>query len=129
MSQRELLLSLYEDGPLDQSALRVRLNLEQSSVSRLVEGLARRGFIDVRAGSDDRRVRVSSLTHTGESILRQTPGSSALGGTVMMQGLSHDERNQLVELLKRCTRNLNPLDEQTWDSGSIERKENNEHAS
>ena len=47
LSQRDVLLALWEEGPLDQGMLRDRLGLEQSSVSRLVDGLARRGVVAI----------------------------------------------------------------------------------
>ena len=106
LSQRDVLLTLYEEGPLDQGTLRDRLGLGQSSVSRLVDGLVRRGLVELRPGEADRRVRIAVLSQKGEELLRCTPGSSELGGTVMVAGLSPDERLQLVQLLKRCTDNL-----------------------
>src|SRR5947209_4196032 len=73
LSQRDVLLALYEEGPLDQTALRERSGLEQSSLSRLVEGLVRRGLVRVNPG-EDRRVRVASLTEEGEELLLRSPG-------------------------------------------------------
>src|SRR5918911_671209 len=58
LSQRDVLLTLYEEGPLDQGALREHLGLEQSSVSRLVDGLVRRDLVELRPGASDRRVRI-----------------------------------------------------------------------
>jgi DNA-binding MarR family transcriptional regulator len=121
LSQRDLLLTLYEEGPLDQGTLRDRLGLEQSSVSRLVDGLVRRGLVELHPGAADRRVRIAALSQAGEELLRRTPGSSELGGTTMVAGLSPDERAQLVRLLKRCTDNLvsrgstQPLERQDTD--------------
>ncbi len=106
LSQRDVLLALYEEGPLDQTALRERSGLEQSSLSRLIDGLVQRGLVEVRPGQD-RRVRIASLTEVGKELLRQTPGSSQLGGEVMTAGLSQEEREELVRLLKRCSDNLN----------------------
>lgn len=106
LSQRDLLLTLYEDGPLDQRALLERLQLEQSSVSRLVEGLVRRDYIELRTGEHDRRVRMAALTEAGEEVLLRTPGASELGGTVMMQGLTQEEQRELVRLLRHCVDNL-----------------------
>ncbi len=76
LSQRDLLLTLYEEGPLDQRMLRERIGLEQSSVSRLVDGLVRRGLVELQPGVHDRRVRVAVLSDEGTSLLLQTPGSS-----------------------------------------------------
>jgi MarR family transcriptional regulator for hemolysin len=106
LSQRDVLLALYEEGPLDQGALRELLGLEQSSVSRLVDGLVRRELVALSPSSDDRRVRIATLTAAGRDTLLRTPGSTALGGDIMLEGLSHEERLQLVSLLKRCTHNL-----------------------
>lgn len=106
LSQRDVLLTLYEEGPLDQGALRDRLGLEQSSVSRLVDGLVRRGLVLLRTGEADRRVRVAALTDQGKDLLLRTPGSSELGGTIMVAGLTSAERADLVRLLKHCTENL-----------------------
>jgi DNA-binding MarR family transcriptional regulator len=106
LSQRDVLLALYEEGPLDQSALRDRLGLEQSSVSRLVDGLVRRTLVELQTGAADRRVRLAALTPEGRDLLLATPGSSELGGTVMVQDMTLDERRELVRLLERCVDNL-----------------------
>lgn len=105
LSQRDVLLALYEEGPLDQRTLRERSGLEQSSLSRLTDGLVQRGLVEVRPGSD-RRVRVASLTESGQELLLRTPGASQLGGELMTAGLSADERTELVRLLRRCSDNL-----------------------
>src|SRR5437588_3213121 len=102
LSQRDVLLALYEEGPHDQTALRERSGLEQSSLSRLVEGLARRGLVAVRSG-EDRRVRIASLTAQGQDLLLASPGASELGGERMTAGLSTEERRELIRLLKRCS--------------------------
>lgn len=117
LSQRDVLLLLYEEGPLDQRSLRDRLGLEQSSVSRLVDGLTRRGLVELRLGGD-RRQRIASLTSDGRKLLLQTPGSSEIAGGVMVQGLTADERRELVRLLKTCTNNLTASKE-TINSVSI----------
>jgi DNA-binding MarR family transcriptional regulator len=106
LSQRDVLLALWEAGSMDQGALRERLGLEQSSVSRLVDGLVRRGLVSLQAAESDRRVRIASLTAAGRSLLQETPGASELGGELMVAGLSQEERHELVRLLKQCTQNL-----------------------
>jgi MarR family transcriptional regulator for hemolysin len=107
LSQRDVLLALYEEGPLSQGALRELLGLEQSSVSRLVDGLKRKGLVKVNLGADDRRVRTASLTDEGRQLLLRTPGSSALAGSAMTEGLSAEEKSELIRFLEICTDNLN----------------------
>lgn len=103
LSQRDVLLILYHSGPLTLGALRDRLGLEQSSVSRLVEGLARRGLVSVVEDREDRRSRVANLTHEGQTVLAQTPGASLLAGTMLSSVLTSSETEQLISLLQRCT--------------------------
>lgn len=109
LSQREVLLALYEEGPLDQTALRERSGLEQSSLSRLVDGLVKRGLIELRPGAD-RRVRIASITGAGRHLLHTTPGASELGGEIMVAGLTAEERQELIRLLRRCSDNLTERD-------------------
>lgn len=106
LSQRDVLLALWESGSLDQTALRERLGLEQSSVSRLVDGLVRRGLVELVAAQSDRRVRIARLTEVGEQLLQRTPGTSELAGSVMVEGLTTEEQRELIRLLRRCTQNL-----------------------
>jgi MarR family transcriptional regulator, lower aerobic nicotinate degradation pathway regulator len=106
LSQRDVLLALYEEGPLDQSALRERLGLEQSSVSRLVDGVVRRQLVELQTSDTDRRLRLAALTTEGRDLLLTTPGSSELGGTVMVGDMTGEERRELVRLLQRCVDNL-----------------------
>lgn len=107
LSQRDVLLALWEDAPLDQSTLRERLGLEQSSVSRLVDGLVRRDLVCLSAHPEDRRVRLAELTPAGRGLLQRTPGASELGGHTMLAGLTAAEQRELVRLLRHCARNLN----------------------
>lgn len=106
LSQRDVLLALWEEGPLDQGMLRDRLGLEQSSVSRLVDGLARRGVVAIEPDERDRRRRIARLTGQGQELLRLSPGASALAGGLMTAGLTAGERDDLVRLLRHCTDNL-----------------------
>lgn len=106
LSQRDVLLTLYEEGAMDQGKLRDRLGLEQSSVSRLVDGLVRRELVRLCPSETDRRVRIAGLSDEGRRLLLQTPGSSELGGRIMTTNLSEGEQHELVRLLKRCAINL-----------------------
>jgi len=107
LAQRDVMLTLYEEGPLSQGVLREHLGLEQSSVSRLVDGLVQRGLVQLRLGEEDKRVRMAPLTPEGTKALVRSPGSSAIGGAAMMAGLSDEEQRELVRLLRRCSENLN----------------------
>lgn len=103
LSQRDALLALRHHGPTNQLTLSESLGLEQSSVSRLIDGLVRRELVSIRKSQSDRRSRVVSLTEMGTRVLEATPGSSRLAGGLMAGALSQGEVTQLIDLLKRCT--------------------------
>jgi DNA-binding MarR family transcriptional regulator len=63
-------------------------------------------LVELRSDSADRRVRIADLSEPGRALLLRTPGSSELGGTVMLAGLTEEEREELVRLLRHCTENL-----------------------
>lgn len=106
LSQRDVLLILFEEGPLDQGTLRELLGLEQSSVSRLVDGLVRRELVQLRPSDADRRVRIADITAAGRTLLLRAPGSSRIAGPIMVAGFTPEEQRQFVSLLKRSTENL-----------------------
>ena len=103
LSQRDVLLTLRTSGPMALGTLREGLGLEQSSVSRLVDGLARRGLVTVVEDESDRRARVASLTVAGHSLVEETPGASRLAGAMLSGALTPEETETLISLLRRCT--------------------------
>ncbi len=103
LSQRDVLLNLFHSGPMPLRRLRDRLGLEQSSVSRLVDGLVRRGLVMVVEDTADRRSRIADLTGAGRAVISETPGAAQLAGSLLTAELSSDEVNQLIDLLRRCT--------------------------
>jgi DNA-binding MarR family transcriptional regulator len=113
LSQRDALLSLFHEGPSSHGALSDRLGLEQSSVSRLVEGLEKRGLVASKESEIDRRSRVVSLTESGRRLLQSTPGSSQLAGTMLAGALTESELRQLISLLRKCAEvlELNHIDD------------------
>jgi DNA-binding MarR family transcriptional regulator len=102
LPQRDTLLALHHDGPLGQSELMEHLGLEQSSVSRLVDGLVRRNLIASSVSDHDRRRRIFTITAEGVARLQATPGSSELAGTRIRSILDATEVAQLISLLSRC---------------------------
>jgi MarR family transcriptional regulator for hemolysin len=106
LSQRDALLTLNHHGPATHLALTERLGLEQSSVSRLVDGLSRHGFVAVQTDDSDRRSRVVSLTKEGRRLLNRTPGTTALAGSALTGALTPAETEELIRLLRKCAEAL-----------------------
>jgi DNA-binding MarR family transcriptional regulator len=109
LSQRDALLTLRHSGPMSMNALSDALGLEQSSVSRLVLGLSRRGLLELREDRKDRRMRHVSITDRGAELLAQTPGSSSIASGILAKALDPSETEQLLRLLRKATVQLESL--------------------
>jgi len=111
LSQRDALLALRHDGPTAIGDLATSLGLEQSSASRLVEGLRRRGLVRLEEGPHDRRSRWAYITDAGSDILDSTPGASIVAAQLFRDELTSGELADLTALLKRCTNILEERDD------------------
>lgn len=86
---------------IDQNGLAVRLGIERSHVSMLVEALGARGLLDRHVNGEDRRARVLRLTRKGGALYnRVLPGNVAANDRVLAP-LASRERKLLHELLIR----------------------------
>lgn len=78
------------------------LNLEKSTVSRLLRDLERNGMISIKSNSDDRREMLIALTTKGTALaIRVNEVASAHVNAVFSQ-LSASEENELSTILYKC---------------------------
>lgn len=71
LTERFALSELAKDAPLVQQELADLLNLEKSTVSRLVAGLERRGLVTRERRSDNQRFYEVRLTGRGQAVAAQ----------------------------------------------------------
>lgn len=100
------ILILVNDGALTQGQLGVRLHLEKSSVSRLTDGLEKRGWI----------VRTRDLKDTRQKLVTPTPKAldtvehcATIARSILEEahlGMTDDEIITLRSLLSRVITNL-----------------------
>ena len=87
--------TLSEEGPLAQQELADRLGLEKSTVSRLVAGLAERGWVVRERDADDRRFYRLTLTAAGRDAARRVGGDLRAHHDRLLSQLSAEERRAL----------------------------------
>ena len=68
LAQCLVIMEVEEAGPLRVGELASRLRLDNSTLSRTIEGLVQRGLLDRSRDGEDRRVVQVRLTPSGESI-------------------------------------------------------------
>lgn len=89
---------LFEIGPrgADLRDLRARLGLDSGYLSRLVQALASKGFVKLRSGPDDERVRRAQLTPTGLGELAEMNRRSDEAAAAILAPLTEPQRERLV---------------------------------
>lgn len=88
-------------GPLNQRHLAQRLGIVPSRVVTLIDALERRGLVERRVGSADRRSRELALTAAGEGLFAQLREVAAEHEAEFVAELTPHEAMQLADLLRR----------------------------
>lgn len=100
-SQKRVLITLLESGPVTQTALTEHLCIQPGSASEVLSRLEALGLIRRTANEADRRTVLISLTEAGtrEAVeaLRQRKQRHA----EMFSALSEEERRELLVLLEK----------------------------
>lgn len=98
--------SLAGKGSCCQRDLERSFGLRGSSVTSLLQGLERHGYIRRVSGQDDARKKQLFLTGKGEGQLETFLRIFRETEQKMVAGLSEEERQQLLALLGRVAENL-----------------------
>jgi DNA-binding MarR family transcriptional regulator len=96
-----LLRSVAYDEGQSQQALGDRLQIPRSRMVGIVDELERRGLLERRTSSDDRRVRLLHLTNAGSQLAEQAFDQALAYEQQIGAPLEAGEREQLLDLLER----------------------------
>jgi DNA-binding MarR family transcriptional regulator len=100
--QYAMLAALEQFGPLSQTDLSQRSGLDRSDVVRWIDDLAERDLVERVRDPQDRRRNVVSITSRGHRLLAKLDGQLRRAQDRLLHALSVQDREQLVELLKRA---------------------------
>lgn len=99
-----IILLLNEDA-MTQGELGKRLWLEKSSVSRLADGLEKRGWIHRESAPEDRRKKIITPTHQALTIAEQCAALARAAMTDALEGMSAGDvattKNHLSTIIGR----------------------------
>ncbi len=98
-------LFLIESNPMaKQTALAEAIQVERSTMVRIVDQLVALGFVTRTAAPDDRRVAAPTLTDAGDAYVKRAIERIAVYERRIARGLSREERATLLALLRRVVR-------------------------
>jgi len=113
LSDFAVLEVLLHKGPLPVNVIGPKVNLTPGSISVAVERLVAKGLVSRAESSQDRRIRIVTLTRRGKSIIRPVFREHVATIEKVFAGVSSSEMRQLEQQLKRIGRQAESLLDQS----------------
>jgi DNA-binding MarR family transcriptional regulator len=111
-SQVAALIHLDRIEELSQTDLAARLGMQKAAAGTLIDGLEGKGLVERERGRDDRRLQLVSITDAGRRVVGEVDRMGEALGTALRQGISREERTQLVSVLQRLRQNLSRMEKE-----------------
>lgn len=99
--QYSVLTTLDHLGTADQTALAQAVGLDRTNIADVLARLSKRGLIDRRIASDDRRMRLATLTDAGRLTLERLAEGASRAHLRTIDALPPHERQAFIDTLKR----------------------------
>ena len=94
-----LALSIIPDDGIEMSALSKKVGIDNSTATRLVMGLEKKGWVKRNQSHHDKRVIQVSLTDEGDGIQTQLEAQFDKLGTVIEMEVDPLDRNEMIEFV------------------------------
>jgi DNA-binding MarR family transcriptional regulator len=109
-SQVAALIHLDRVEEISQTELAERLGMQKAATGTLLDGLEGKGLVERARGRADRRLQLVSITDAGRRIVDEVDQMGEALGTALRQGITREERTQLVSILQRLRQNLREME-------------------
>ena len=109
-SQVAALVHLDRVEELSQTDLAARLGMRKAAVGTLLDGLEGKALVERTRGREDRRLQLVSITEAGRRVVNEVDEMGEVLGIGLRQGISREERTQLVSILQRVRENLRKIE-------------------
>ena len=103
ITQFTLLMALDRTGEIPQGELGRLLALDSTTLTRMLEPLKKRGWVQAKEGNDDRRLRIFSLTAAGRAKYQHSVPHWKRAQDKMQRALGEQRMRQLIPLLMEVT--------------------------
>ena len=92
-----LALSIIPDDGIEMSALSKKIGIDNSTATRLVMGLEKKGWVNRRTANYDKRVIQVALTQDGDEIQTQLEQQFDSLGAAIEREVDPLDRNEMIE--------------------------------
>ena len=94
-----LALSIIPDDGIEMSALSKKIGIDNSTATRLVMGLEKKGWVNRRTANYDKRVIQVTLTQDGDEIQAQLEQQFDSLGAAIEREVDPLDRNEMIEYI------------------------------
>ena len=94
-----LALSIIPDDGIEMSALSKKIGIDNSTATRLVMGLEKKGWVNRRSANYDKRVIQVALTQDGDEIQAQLEQQFNSLGAAIEREVDPLDRNEMIEYI------------------------------
>lgn len=105
--QFSTLFVLSKQEGINQKELALRTAKDQPTITRILDALAKKGFIEKKVNETDRRAHLLMLSTKGREWIKLAIPVEAKAIAEAVDGMSQDELQTLRETLLRITENVN----------------------
>lgn len=106
LAQCHTLLEIDGKEKISVSELAINLSLDKSTVSRTIEGLVKKGFIDRKIPSENRRTTQLQLTEEGAKTCENINWNNDGFISEALKNLDEEEQLQFLRLFEKITANM-----------------------
>lgn len=93
----------YSESSINISEVQSELHITKSAISQRMNSLEKKGFIERKINTEDRRKIVVTLTQTGKDILKETKKSANDNLNKIISHLGEKNIKQLISLLNQVS--------------------------
>lgn len=97
---------LWNNGPLSQQELADQMHKDKNSITKLVDAIEKKGFVQRSQNPTDRRSNTIILTELAESLKDDAKSKGISILDKMLKGISEEELNTFLETLDKLCANM-----------------------
>ena len=109
LPQCHALLEIEEQPEISLKELADKLSLEKSTVSRTVDGLVKKGFLNRETPSENRRLIKLNLTETGSSTCESINWNNENYISEILSSFNRTEQSEFIRLFGKLTEKMNNM--------------------
>ncbi|MDD2330011.1 MAG: MarR family transcriptional regulator [Bacteroidales bacterium] len=100
---------LWDEGPLTQQEIANQMQKDKNSITKLIDGLEKKGYVVRETNPKDRRKNRVIVTKTGEAKKQEITRIAINAADNILGGIPTEELNTVVEVLNKLNKNMKKL--------------------